>query len=156
MRQRVLQIIGVAITLIVVSLAMATLKGQAQTSAQEGPAAKTSWGEPDLQGIWGIEYQIPLQRPAKYKDKAFFTEAEVAELDNERVAKPFLQKRAERGTEKDVAGAYDSRVFTTQRHTGRRKFLLRQPKTAADNSAAPRWSTRWNNYTTSRSALCRR
>jgi hypothetical protein len=127
MRQRVLQIIGAAITLIVVSLAMATLNGQAPTPAQQGPATKTSWGEPDLQGIWGIEYQIPLQRPAKYKDKAFFTDAEVAQLDDERVAKPFLQKRAEKGTEKDVAGAYDSRVFTTQRHTGRRTSLIIDP-----------------------------
>src|SRR5690242_5344534 len=123
MRQRVLQVIGVAITLIVVSLAMATLKGQAPTPAQKGPAAKTSWGEPSLQGIWGIEYQVPLQRPAKYKDKAFFTDKEIAQLDDERLAKPFLQKRAEKGTEKDVAGAYDSRVFTTQRHTGKRTSL---------------------------------
>jgi hypothetical protein len=127
MRQRVLQVIGVAITLIVVSLAMTTLKGQAPTSAQKGPGPKTSWGEPDLQGIWGIEYQIPLQRPAKYKDKAFFTDAELAQLDNDRVSKPFLEKRAERGTEKDVAGAYDSRVFTTQRRTGRRTSLIVDP-----------------------------
>ena len=78
MRQRLLHSIGVATTVVVVSLAMATLAGQAPTPAQKGPAVKTSWGEPDLQGIWTIDYQIPLQRPAKYKDKAFFTDAEVA------------------------------------------------------------------------------
>src|SRR3984893_19181155 len=122
MRQRVLQVIGVAITLIVVSLAMATLKGQAPTPAQKGPAAKTSWGEPDLQGIWGIEFQIPLQRPEKYKNREFFTDAEVAELDKERAGKPFGigDKRAERGIERDLAGAYDSRVFLQHRRTGRR------------------------------------
>src|SRR5438094_7866374 len=118
MRQRFLQFIGVATTIVVVTLAMAVTSGQTPTPAQKGSATKTSWGEPDLQGIWGIEYQVPLQRPEKYKDKAFFTDADIAQLDDERVAKPFLQKRAERGTEKDVAGAYDSRVFTTQRRTG--------------------------------------
>src|SRR3954471_23443562 len=50
MRQRVLQMMGVAITVSGVCLAMATLNGQAPTPAQQGPAAKTSWGEPDLQG----------------------------------------------------------------------------------------------------------
>jgi hypothetical protein len=70
MRQRLLQFVGVATTVMVVSLAMATIAGQAPTAAQKGPAAKTSWGEPDLQGIWSDEYQIPLQRPAKYDDQA--------------------------------------------------------------------------------------
>jgi hypothetical protein len=128
MRQRLLQFIGVASTVVVVSLAMATLAGQAPTPAQKGPAVKTSWGEPDLQGIWAIEYQIPLQRPEKYKDKAFFTDAEIAQLDKERAAKPqFGEKRGERGTERDVAGAYDSRVFLTRRHTGRQTSLIIDP-----------------------------
>jgi len=32
-----------------------------------------------LMGIWGLEVQVPLERPAKYKDKEFFTDAEIAE-----------------------------------------------------------------------------
>ncbi len=55
MRQRLLQLIGVATTVVVVSLAMATIAGQAP--AQKGPAAKTSWGEPNLQGIWKVQGQ---------------------------------------------------------------------------------------------------
>jgi hypothetical protein len=38
-------------------------------------ALKTPWGEPDLQGIWTDEFDTPLQRPAKYADQEFFTEA---------------------------------------------------------------------------------
>jgi hypothetical protein len=125
---RLFQLLGVATTVVVISLTMTTLAGQAPTPAQKGPAAKTSWGDPDLQGIWGLESQIPLERPAKYKDKAFFTDAEIAELDKERAAKPqFGEKRAEKGTEQDVAGAYDSRVFTTRRHTGKRTSLVVDP-----------------------------
>jgi len=119
---------GVATTVIVVSLAMATIAGQAPTPAQKGPAAKTSWGEPDLQGIWTINYQIPLERPAKYAGKEFFTDAELVQLDKERAVKPaFGDKRGEKGTERDVAGAYDSAVFLTRRHTGRRTSLIIDP-----------------------------
>src|SRR5712691_6150762 len=128
MRQRLLQLMGVAATVLVVSLAMATIAGQAPTPAQKGPAAKTSWGDADLQGIWTIDYQIPLERPAKYKDKEFFTDAELAQLDKERAAKPaFGDKRGEKGTERDVAGDYDSAVFMTRRHTGRRTSLIVDP-----------------------------
>ena len=132
MRQRVLQLTGVAVTIGVVSLLMSTVAGQAprtqDRAAQTGQALKTSWGEPDLMGIWNIDYQTPLQRPAKYAGKEFFTDAERAELDNERRAKPqFGEKRAERGTERDVAGAYDSAVFLTRRHTGRRTSLIVDP-----------------------------
>jgi len=135
MRERVLDLVGVTAALAVVLMLMATVSGQTPRSQdqggspqQTGPAAKTAWGEPDLQGIWSDEYQIPLQRPLKFKDKAFFTAEEVAELDKERTAKPsFGEKRAERGTEKDVAGAYDSTVFLTKRPTGRRTSLIIDP-----------------------------
>src|SRR5207249_4422177 len=132
MRQRVLQLVGLAATIAVVSLLMATVAGQAprtqDPAAQTGQALKTSWGEPSLQGIWSIDYQIPLQRPDKYAGKEFFTDEERAELDKERAVKPqFGDKRGERGTERDVAGAYDSQVFLTRRHTGRRTSLIVDP-----------------------------
>jgi hypothetical protein len=62
-------------------VALVSVAGQAPTTAAKtGPSPKTSWGEPNLAGIWGVDVQIPLQRPAKYKDKAFFTDAEIAQL----------------------------------------------------------------------------
>ncbi len=66
------------------------------------PAAlKTLWGEPDLQGIWKDEFDTPPQRPAKYADQEFFTEAQRAELDKERAM--LVQRRGERG-DADVTG----------------------------------------------------
>jgi hypothetical protein len=129
MRLRVLQLLGVGATVTVVSvLMMGTLTGQAPTAPQQGTPLKTSWGEPDLMGIWTINYQVPLERPGKYKDKEFFTDAEIAELDNERKVKPqFGEKRGDRGTERDVAGAYDSQVFLMRRHTGKRTSLIVDP-----------------------------
>jgi hypothetical protein len=128
MRQRIVQLLAVTAVIMVVALAM-SVAGQTPARAQSGQTLKTSWGEPDFQGIWGLEYQIPLQRPEKFKNKEFFTDAEIAELDKQRAGKPFGfgDKRAERGTERDLAGAYDSRVFLQHRHTGRRTSLIVDP-----------------------------
>ena len=42
---------------------------------------KTPWGEPDLQGTWPLNHLIAvgLQRPARYKDKANLTDAEISQ-----------------------------------------------------------------------------
>ncbi len=67
------------------------------TSA-DGPSVnslKTPWGEPDLQGIWKDEFDSPLQRPAKYVNQEFFTEAQRAELDKERAT--IVERRRARG-----------------------------------------------------------
>ena len=96
------------------------------TTATSGPALETAWGEPDLQGIWTYEYQIPLQRPEKYAGREFFTDAEIAELDRQRAAQKRFDYRAPRGSEADVSGAYNA-VFLTIKHTGRRKSLIVDP-----------------------------
>ena len=101
--------------------ALVVVAGQAQTTP------KTSWGEPDLQGIWdAMPRQIPLQRPAKYQDQEFFTDEQIAELDRIRAAIPGNETRSVRGTEQDVAGAYNV-VFTSRRPTGRRTSLIVDP-----------------------------
>jgi len=128
MRERLVQSVGVVATIAFVSLAL--VAAQAPTAAPKtAPVLKTSWGEPDLQGIWNDVFQTPLQRPAKYGGKEFFTEAERVQLDKERSAKPFGfgDKRGVKGSENDVAGAYDSRVFTSRRPSGRRTSLIIDP-----------------------------
>ena len=133
MRQRILAFMSMGAAIIAVFVFLTAVPGQAQTgtatarSANAGSAAKTSWGEPDLQGLWSDEYQTPLQRPAEYAGREFLTDAERTQLDIERRAKPGLEKRGEKGTERDVAGAYNSSVFTTRRHTGRRTSLIVDP-----------------------------
>src|SRR5438270_11200769 len=73
----------------------------------EAPVAtqKTTWGEPDLQGIWTDETDTPLQRSPKYASQEFFTEAQRVQLDRERSALLGRDERAERGTVADLAGA---------------------------------------------------
>jgi hypothetical protein len=77
--------------------------------------ARTVWGHPDLQGIWSSDgIVLPFQRAKEFGNRQFMTEAEhqraVAELEkrNERLGR---DNRAGRGTEKDVARAYNDLWF---------------------------------------------
>jgi hypothetical protein len=97
------------------------------TSAQApAPILKTPWGEPDLQGIWTDESDTPLQRSPRYANQEFFTEAQRAELDKQRSALINRDRREERGTEADVAGAYNQ-VFTPIKRTGARTSRIVDP-----------------------------
>jgi hypothetical protein len=132
MRKRVLKLIG-ALTVAGAAAALLSATSPVGLSAQSpaakaGPAPKTAWGEPDLQGIWTDDYQTPMQRPTKYANKEFFTDAERAALDKQRAG---LLGRdnfvtVAKGTERDVAGAYNA-VFTSVKHTGRRTSMIVDP-----------------------------
>jgi hypothetical protein len=98
-----------------------------RTSAQAPAAAlKTPWGEPDLQGIWTVETDTPFQRSPKYANQEFFTEQQRAEFDRVRSQLRGRDNRAERGSEADVAGAYNA-VFGAMKRTGTRTSLVVDP-----------------------------
>ena len=89
------------------SLAIVFAAGSAILSAQAPPptdvpgavkgytAPRTSWGDPDLQGIWpGIELVgVPMQRPANFGTRNWLTDEEFAQR----------QSQAERQAEQDLA-----------------------------------------------------
>src|ERR1700674_4345697 len=123
MRQRLLQVVEVATTVAVISLATRTIAGQTPSTtgkaptatAKTGPAPKTPWGEPDLQGIWTKDADIPLQRPAKWAGREFFTDEERAALDRQIsgiVGRDSSEARRSRGTEQDVNSEYSQAIFT--------------------------------------------
>jgi hypothetical protein len=111
-----------------------TTTASAQAPAASGampapaPPPKTAWGEPDLQGIWTDETATPLQRPARYANQEFFTAAERTELDRLRSEVLGRERRAERGTERDVSGSYNN-VFVSFKRTGARTSLIVDPPT---------------------------
>jgi hypothetical protein len=97
-------------------------------AAKAGPAPKTAWGAPDLQGIWTNTHEIPLQRPSRFGTKEFFTDEEIAELDKKRTE--ILgqdNRRHEKGSEQDVGGAYNTAIFLSHKPTGRRTSLIVDP-----------------------------
>ena len=128
MRNRLLGVVGGAAIIAVAGLLTITrvrVEGQ-NPAGTAPPAPKTAWGEPDLQGIWTDPYQTPLQRPAQFAGKELFTEEERAELDRRRAGLLRRDARVKRGTERDVAGAYNA-VFQSVRPTGKRTSLIVDP-----------------------------
>ena len=114
MSRRVLECTGLTVTVgsLVVLLHAVPQPVTARVAAAEA-VTKTPWGDPDMQGIWTVEKLVPLERPDGVT-KAFYTEEEVANLDRDRAGKSVFGNgvRQERGSEADVAGAYNS-VFTS-------------------------------------------
>ena len=80
---------------------------------------RTPWGDPDLQGIWNSKTATPLERPDTFEGREFLTDQEIAELEgnalqwDEGDGAGVAQERGERGTARDVAGAYNS-VFSSR------------------------------------------
>jgi len=107
----------------------------AETTAQ-APSLKTPWGEPDLQGIWTVEYDTPLQRSSRFANLEFFTEAQRAELDRLRSQIRGRDMRGERGSETDVAGAYND-VFGAMKRTGKRTSAIVDPPDGRIPSMTP-------------------
>src|SRR6266478_116529 len=112
---------GSTITVAIVATAVGAVMSASvtRTSAQ---ALKTSWGEPDLQGIWTDEFDTPLQRSAKYANQEFFTEAQRAELDT--VRSGILGRFA---TEREINGAYNAATFFSTKRTGARTSKIVDP-----------------------------
>jgi len=117
---------GAAVSFVIPASLTRTSAQTPLPSPGPAPAPKTSWGEPDLQGIWTDETDTPLQRPAKYATQVFFTEAQRAELDAQRSALAGKDRRAERGTELDVTGSYND-VFISRKRTGARTSQIADP-----------------------------
>src|SRR6202043_444831 len=133
MRIGLLKSIGASVVLVgllvVLQRSETTAQNQTPTASVRTPAVpvpRTPWGEPDLQGIWTDETDTLLQRSPKYANQEFFTAAQREELDKERSALLRRDKRVERGTELDVAGAYNA-VFMSMKRTGARTSMIVDP-----------------------------
>jgi hypothetical protein len=93
--------------LLSMALAIGLHAQSSQGTAEPGKQFRTPWGEPDLQGNWSGETMTPLQRPARFASKPVLTPEEEQKVVAEVMARPGREDRSFRGTEKDVAGAYN-------------------------------------------------
>lgn len=105
-------------------------------SAQTAQAARTAWGEPDIQGLWAQKYQMPLQRSARDAGKELLTDAEVKQREADRTQQAASAPKrgdriAPRGTLEDLTGAYDTTfeadTTDTTRPIGHRTSLIVDP-----------------------------
>src|SRR5512138_747565 len=75
--------------IILAGLAMPLAAQTRQTSAATSPSAKTwtpprtPWGDSDLQGQWPAVANIPMQRPASFGTRAFLTDEELAQREQQ-------------------------------------------------------------------------
>ena len=91
-------------------LALGVAADQARTSTSTvtaGATLRTSWGEPDLQGIWNGETITPLERPMRWADTPVLTPEEAKAVEEWVYSTPGRDDRSQRGTERDVAAAYN-------------------------------------------------
>ena len=114
------------ITVALVASAVIAVTGTSAQAPAPTSAMKTPWGDPDLQGIWTDETNTPLQRAPRYANQEFFTEEQRADLDKQRAELLGRNKRVERGTELDVAGAYNAE-FVSVKRTGARTSIIVDP-----------------------------
>ncbi len=95
---------------------------QSEASAKSSASAtplKTAWGAPDLQGTWSNVAVVPFERPKQYGERQFLTDAEHQKAVDallKRDEQPGRDSRESqgkdiRGTEKDVARAYNEHWF---------------------------------------------
>jgi hypothetical protein len=78
--------------------------GASDLSAQMVP--RTSWGHPDLQGIWSAATITPFERPAELAGKEFLTKEE-ADAFERRTFETSNRDRRDGGADADVARAYN-------------------------------------------------
>ena len=166
MAKRFLQSSGVAVLLVVVALlfrlGVSPDVGQAQSQTpaaaeKAGPAAKTPWGAPDLQGIWTNTHEVPLQRPAKYANKEFFTDEERAELDKQRTAMVSQDVGATSGAASRTSAApTTTNIFLSDKPTGRRTSLIIDPPDGRIPPLTPEAQKRRQAFASSSSRCCRR
>jgi hypothetical protein len=69
-------------------LLLAPMSGSAQSDRQqEYQPALTSWGHPDLQGVWDRRTITPLQRPERFANKAYLNADEIAAYERASAAR---------------------------------------------------------------------
>jgi hypothetical protein len=113
-------------TIVIATAVVSTAISGLATPTLAQAALRTPWGEPDLQGIWTEEFDTPLQRPARYADQEFFTEAQRQELDRQRAVYYGDDARQQRSSVFDDGVMYNT-AFLTIKRTGPRTSIIVDP-----------------------------
>ena len=107
--------------------------------AQADPP-RTSWGDPDLQGLWSHGTATPLERREEYAGREHLTEEEIAEINLQATTFATSERRTELSAERDVALAYDQVWWDRGLSDGRTALIVdpadgRLPALTADGQA---------------------
>jgi len=109
-----------AATVLAVGFSEKTVIGQVRSNGSTAESTpKTPWGAPDLQGTWSNTTVVPFERAKEFGNREFMSDAEYEKaLDqlrerNSRAGRDSREINGQdiRGTEKDVARAYNEHWF---------------------------------------------
>ena len=122
MKGRLLESLGVVIVIatimVVLQLTAVPMSSQAEIM--------TTWGHPNLEGIWLDVYTTPFERAPELGDREFVTPEERAAQDQARSENTGRDRRFGRGSAQDVSAAYGE-VWTSAKPTGPRTSLVVDP-----------------------------
>ena len=95
---------------------------QAQAAAAEGwTLSHTTWGDPDLRGVWSFATLTPLERPVSYAGRESLTAEEVVALNAEALT------RGDQPPPPGDPGAYNAFWFDRGESTGRTALIVDPP-----------------------------
>ncbi len=100
-----LPIVGVAVA---VALCVSSTSALAQPTAEGYEAERTSWGTPDIQGLWDYRTLTPFERPLELGDKAVLTPAEAEAYRQLTIEQRDVDNRTGEPTQIDLEGAYNT------------------------------------------------
>ena len=70
-------VLGFTVLALTVAGEAQQVAAQSAASEQRPPVPRTSWGDPDLQGLWNYGTNTPFERPPEYAGLEWLTEEEV-------------------------------------------------------------------------------
>ena len=91
------------------------------TAAEDWTLSYTTWGDPDLQGVWSFATITPLERPAGHAGRERLTAEEVVALNAEALT------RGDQPPPPGDPGAYNAFWFDRGESTGRTALIVDPP-----------------------------
>jgi hypothetical protein len=80
-RVSALTVVVVAAVAIVASVELGRIPAAAAAEKPSFKVPRTSWGDPDLQGVWDYRTITPLERRPEIGDREYYTDEEIAQLE---------------------------------------------------------------------------
>ena len=119
--------VGLNLAAVALSLVLASASVMAQSETENWTAPRTSWGTPDLQGVWDFRTVTPMERPRDLAATEVLSDQEAAEFEAERQA---AQAALDTELPFDTVGNYNQFWFdpgTTVIDTKRTSLVVAPP-----------------------------
>jgi len=150
MGMRVLTVVVAAAAGAAVSIAVSRMPIAAAADKPSFKVPRTSWGDPNLEGIWDYRTITPLERRAELGDREYYTDQEIAELEGR------AAKRLDEAPDTSVQTGLVHADYLTDpgRHVdeSRRTSLIIEPKTGKIPPLTPEAKERQDKAAAARAA----